>query len=1003
LEHRELPLLRVSRRLIVLVTAATLIAAYAAAGFWLVPRILRSQAENFASETYGRRIQIGEIRFNPFTFELEVDRFSFPDADGERLASFEHLLVNLELSSLWRVGASFKEISIEKPYLRPVIREGGEFNFADLVKPFPESAGDSEESAKPPRLFVDLFRLTEGQVDFVDRTLATPYSTSFKPLGFELRDFSTTERTDNAYDLHAQGAHGASFDWGGNFTLAPLASKGRFRFAGFVLGGHWDYVRDTVGFDVTSGTLGLDGEYDFSAGKAGVAFTASVRELGIDELGIRRIGEETDTARFTKLTVSDASLDLAANKVDIRKVLVAGGSVQAWRDAEGNINLAQFTEPAPGAANAAGAPASADAPSPTAPEPVAAPAETGGGFVISAPDIELQQLVVQFEDREIEPTIRLMLDPFNLRISGFSTAPGTTIGIAADTRIDKTARLETDLKYALDDGRLEGKVGLASFDLTRIQPYLDRYTRMDLLEGSLTAELSLTLLADGGVVADGMLQVDRLRTVDKAQQEDFIKWDRLRAEGIRYNGRSAELGIKTLRLKAPYARVIIARDETVNVAEIMTPARPAPEYHATLEYAAAEGPSLAETQLRIDTVAIEEGSLNFADFWIQPNYAVSIQQLNGSVTGLSSEPASRARLDLEGKVDRHAPATIAGEVNLLSASLFTDVRMQFAGVDMTSVTPYSGRFAGYEIEKGKISIDVSYHVENRALDAKQRFVIDQLELGDKVESPDAVSLPLKLAVALLKDRNGVIDIDLPMTGSLDEPKFRLGPLIWKAFVGLLTKIATAPFALIGSLFGGGPEVNFVEFDPGATVLDPAGLEKMAAVQKALIERPALQLDVPMAYSAELDGDLIGHQALEADLVKLGGSQKGLLGGRPDAEEVASRLADPEARFELLAGLYRAEAGAEAPLPGEAAAFEVLKKKERTTEGLAIANRAIEDDWLGKHPATTKQLEALGRARAQSIQDALLGDGQVDAARVFLISADSQVPGARKVRLELSLK
>ena len=260
---------------------------------------------------------------------------------------------------------------------------------------------------------------------------------------------------------------------------------------------------------------------------------------------------------------------------------------------------------------------------------------------------------------------------------------------------------------------------------------------------------------------------------------------------------------------------------------------------------------------------LEDGSLNFADFWIQPNYRVGIEQLNGEIVGLSADPASRATLDLEGKVDRYAPATIKGTMNLLSADLYTDINLKFAGVDMTSVTPYSGRFAGYKIEKGKLSVDVTYYVENRALDAKQKFVIDQLQLGEKVESPDAVSLPLKLAVALLKDRNGVIDIDLPMTGSLDDPKFRLGPLIWKAFIGLLTKIATAPFALIGSLFGGGPEVNAIEFDAGATALDPAGLEKMAAVQKALVERPALQVDVPMAFSAELDGGLIEKQALES--------------------------------------------------------------------------------------------------------------------------------------------
>jgi hypothetical protein len=341
-------------------------------------------------------------------------------------------------------------------------------------------------------------------------------------------------------------------------------------------------------------------------------------------------------------------------------------------------------------------------------------------------------------------------------------------------------------------------------------------------------------------------------------------------------------------------------------------------------------------------------------------------------------------------------------MNLLSATLFTNIRLKFAGVDMTSVTPYSGRFAGYKIEKGKLSVDVTYHVENRALDAKQKFVIDQLQLGEKVESPDAVSLPLKLAVALLKDRNGVIDIDLPMTGSLDDPKFRLGPLIWKAFIGLLTKVATAPFALLGNLFGGGPDINVLEFEPGATALAPAGVEKMASVKKALVERPSLQVDVPMAYSAELDGELIAERALDASLGKIAGSRRGLL-GRPDEEKVAEMLKDPEERFELLAEQYRAEAGAEAPLPGEAAVYEALKKKERTPEGLTAAVGALEEAWVSKHPATPEQLEALGKARGQAVQDALLADGAVDPSRVFLIGADSQPGADGKVKLELSLK
>ncbi len=988
-------MIRVTRKHVFLAAmAAALVAIYAVAGFWLVPKIIRSQSQAFVSEHYGRTVTIGEIRFNPFTFELAVGGFSLPDVDGQPLASFDSLLVNFELSSLWRRGASFKEISIERPYIRALLREDGDLNLADLVKPFPATPRNPDEAAEPPRLFIDLFRMSGGDLTYTDRTLSTPYSAELTPLDFELRDFSTTESTDNAYDLHAQADSGASLDWSGSFTWMPLASKGRFKLSHVNAQKHWAYLRDAAGLDVSSGLLAFDGEYDLLVGKAGTELTVALRELGISDLGIKPIGQETETAHFASVTLSNASFDLAKRTAGVETVLVNGGSVQAWREADGSVNLLKLGH-APGAQDA---PAEASS---TAP---AAPVETESPFTFTAPDIHLQDLIVQVEDREAKPTIKLMLDPFDLRVTGYSTAPGTTIGIVTAATIDRKAKLDADLRYALDDGRLEGKAGLTAFDITVIQPYLDLYTRMDLLSGLLTTQLDVTLLADGGFAASGMVQIDKLRTVDKDQQEDFIKWDRLRAEGFSFDGREAKLQIKTLRMRAPYARVIIAPDQTVNIAEVLKPATSAPAYVATVQVATAGGPAPQQTVVAIDNVAIEDGSANFADFWIQPNYAVSIQGLNGTIVGLSSDPLSRARLDLDGKVDRYAPATIDGEMNLLSATLFTNIRLKFAGVDMTSVTPYSGRFAGYKIEKGKLSIDVTYHVENRQLDAQQKFVIDQLQLGDKVESPDAVSLPLKLAVALLKDKNGVIDIDLPMTGSLDDPKFRLGPLIWKAFVGLLKKIATAPFALIGKLFGGGPELNNVEFDPGVATVDPPGQEKMATLVRALLERPALQVDVPMTYSAELDGDVLGRKQLEETLSTLAGNQKKLF-GKPDAEDVALSLQDPEKRFELLSAQYRAETGEDAELPEVAAGYEALKKRERTPEGLASANEALETALLAKHPVTTETLEALGKARAQSIQDALLGSGEVDARRVFLISADAKPPGPgdMRVKLELSLK
>jgi hypothetical protein len=516
---------------------------------------------------------------------------------------------------------------------------------------------------------------------------------------------------------------------------------------------------------------------------------------------------------------------------------------------------------------------------------------------------------------------------------------------------------------------------------------------MTLSRGALNAALDLKRSAASAIEVAGSVEVTKLHTIDNALKQEFITWDRLRLTGLEYSSQPARLRIATVAANAPYARLIIAPDQSINVSKVLSaPSGSMPAPIQTVDKG--KGPSAAAPPalpVSIGAVRIVNGAANFADFWIQPNYAVNLQNMNGSILGLSSDPKSRAKVQFEGKVDRYAPAKIDGDINLLSAALYTDLKVSFKGVEMTSVTPYSGRFAGYKIEKGKLSIDVAYLVENRTLTAKQRFVIDQLELGERVESEDAVHLPLKLAVALLKDRNGVIDIDLPMTGSLDDPQFRMGPLIWKAFVGLISKAATAPFALLGRLFGGGEEMNIIEFEPGSAALDPAAQQKIVSINKALTERPGLQLDVPTTYSPELDRASINALRLE-----------GLLRSLPKSDELS--LADPARRNELLVTQHRADYGAKAPLPPAALALDAMKKTERTPESIAAANQELEQAIVQKHAATDTDLEQLGQSRARAIQEALLGPGTLDATRVFILGANPSAPTEnRKVRLELSLK
>ncbi|HEY6125421.1 MAG TPA: DUF748 domain-containing protein, partial [Steroidobacteraceae bacterium] len=922
----------------------------------------------------------GEIEFNPFTLVLKVHGLSFPDTEGQPLVGFRELLVDLNVSTLFRLAPSFAAIELGEPFTSVVVRKDGSLNLVDLARPFatPEEKA-AEAAGEPLKLYIERLGVRSGRIDFEDRARPSVFHTRLAPITFELRDFATTGEAGNAYSLRAASINDERFSWDGTFETTPFTSTGKFEVANLRATTLWSYLRDALPFELTSGTINLSGGYDFAARESGLKL--NVTDVTATEVALQGRDQPPDDVKLAKLQVTNTRFDLRQRRVDVEKLTLSGAALRARRDAQGHINLlALLGEEKVGV---------------EAPPPAETPAagEAASPWVLSAPDIALEGASMEVEDALVNPAATFTLAPIDVKVAGYSNAPDTKVQIDAAAGIDGKAKFAAKGEVALDTAALSMHVALSDFNLASLQPYLGAYTQMTLSRGALTAALDVKRSEKSALDISGSVDVAKLHTIDNALKQEFITWERLRLTGLEYSTEPASLRIATVAANAPYVRLIIAPDQSINVSKVLSaPSGSMPTPIQTVK-TDADSRIAAPPPMRVSigAVRIVNGAANFADFWIQPNYAVNLQNMNGSILGLSSDPKSRAKVQFEGKVDRYAPARIDGDINLLSAALYTDLEVSFKGVEMTSVTPYSGRFAGYKIEKGKLSIDVAYLVENRTLTAKQKFVIDQLELGERVESEDAVRLPLKLAVALLKDRNGVIDIDLPMTGSLDDPQFRMGPLIWKAFVGLIGKAATAPFALLGRLFGGGEEMNLIEFEPGSAALDPAAQEKIVAITRALTERPGLKLDVPTTYSPELDRASINAQRLE-----------GLLRTLPKSDELA--LADPAQRFELLLTQYRADYGARTALPPATLALNALRKSERMPEAFTAANQELEQAIVQKHAAADTDLEQLGQMRARAIQDALLGGGTLDATRVFILGANPSAPTEnQKVRLELSLK
>src|SRR5258707_4471703 len=522
----------------------------------------------------------------------------------------------------------------------------------------------------------------------------------------------------------------------------------------------------------------------------------------------------------------------------------------------------------------------------------------------------------------------------------------------------------------------------------------------------------------------GNISVAGLHTVDNALHDDFINWDRLDVSGITFQHDPDRLDIQQVMARKLYARVIIEPDTSLNVkrvlagpgATVVAPPGPggapvattaplpaAPRGKAASGKAAstkaAASPAAAAAPppmpMAIKKIVLHAGQANFADLSVQPNFSTGVQSIQGTVLGLSSKVNSRAKVDIHGAVGAFSPVDITGEVNVLSAALYTDLALNFRNMELSIFNPYSGKFAGYNITKGKLTTELHYKVVGRKLDAQHHISVDQLEFGDKTASKDAVSLPIKLAVALLKDRHGVINLDVPVSGTLDDPTFRLGPIIWKVFVNILEKAVTGPFALLGPLFGGGPDLQFVDFRPGAADLDAAAADKIRAMVKALNERPQLKIEVPIAWVSDLDHPALVEAQLLTQVREAQSAKTGRKKSSADAPEFEQL--DPSAKVEILTQLYAKDVGGEPKFPQEVT--NIKTKPELTAAKADVLKQALRE-----HIAVTdRDLTALRQQRAMTVQQALLTDTQLDPARGFLVVNDKAKNQDGKVRLELSLK
>ena len=954
---------------------ALLAGLYALLGFWALPKYMRSQAVEYVATELGKDLALGEIKFNPFTFQLEIRDIAIGDrgaARGKPLVALKRLFADFQVSSLWKSGYVFRQVALDRPFARAIIRADGSLNLAELIP-------KEKEETPTPEVLIEQFQVKGGRVDFADQSRRLKPEKTLAPIDFSLRDFRTTAES-GGFTLAAASERGERFDWQGKLNLQPLASTGQFRVSALQARSVYEFLSDELPMELSAGSFDVDGRYVFSAGKqAGTQLDATLSKAVATGLALRARGVDRDWVTLPKTSLDNTRLSLARRSVEIDALRLEGMQTTLWRERDGSLNLDRLLAPSPEAATVA---------------PASKPAAASADWKVVLGRLALQQGRLDFEDRSVSPAAKFQLSPLALNADGISLDMTKPLPLTLQTTLNGKTPLSLSGSVVPETAAADLQVELSGLPLREVMAYLPQYPSLTLKSGVVGAKGRLRLQpeqAPGPSLSfDGDASVSDFDLLETAGAREFISWDRLDAQGIAFAQAPDSVSIKQIKARKPFARVIVAPDRTINLVSILSvPSGAAP--------AASSGKETTEMPIKLGRLSLENGVMGFADYSIEPNFQARIDALSGSIAGLSTATDSVADIDLKGQIiNKYSPVTIQGGTNLFAYDKHTDIKMTFRNIDLPIFNPYSGRFAGYAIAKGKLTTELHYQIDDRKLQAAHHVILDQLEWGQATDSKDKVSLPVRLATSLLKDRHGVIDLDLPINGTLDDPKFRVGPVIWQIVKNILTKVVTAPFSFLGSLFAGAEDAQYVSFAPGSAELSESAKTQLAALAKGLVDRPALKLDIPSGVVAELDPGALAESRLQQALA-----------GQEKAGEAGVSLAtmESERQVELLSKLYKQVVGSKPELPDPepvAAEGEASRKEKRALREQAQA-AWLKTELLARYQATPAELQELGRTRASAIQDALLAGGELDPVRVFITANKAPAAHEGQVRLELGLE
>ncbi len=925
----------------------------------------------------------------------------------------------------------------------------------------------SGEPQPLPRLYLQHFSLSGGSASLTDQSKKSkPQPFAIDPLNIELVKVSTLPEQRGAYAVSAALPEGGSLAWKGNLSLAPILATGSLDLKNFKPATIWRFLPERIHIAPPPGTLALTADYRFALPDGKPALEMNPVAITLQGLAVQGMNAPQPLLTLNTLTASGGRIDLTKHQVLFPALAVHGLAATASMDAndrgnwEGLVEPEEDEEPAEpwqiGVDSLTVADSSIGFSSASPANPINLNLElaklslanttvdlgkrqasgkhlalSGGGLAlnlgIASPAKAAQAPDKRHEPTSQEPPWKTSLD--QLAINGFRIGFTDQATKIAYTLRDLTAEVKAighptqpisfDLKTCVEQGgeaalrgtasqkgdRIEAQAQIARFSLKPLDGLVDRKAAVALVSGSLSADVRLLRTQgeqqQGTLALDGDASIDDLLLKEDDTGDRLLAWKKATVSGLALSLNPDRLTIREVRMQEPGTKIIIFKDKSINLAKLRKQeTQPQPSAPVATDKDKKPFP------VAVERVRLENGVVDFADFSLVLPFATRIHQCRGSANSISSEPASKTALKFDGRVGEFGQAKASGSLMPFAPKRFTDITVLFRNVAMAPLSPYTATFAGRTIASGKLNLDLEYKIKESELAGKNSVVMENFTLGDRVESPNAMSLPLDLAIALLTDSQGKIDLAVPINGNVDHPEFSYGGVVRQAIFNLLSKVVTAPFRALASLFGSGTKnPDAVLFEPGRADVTPPEQEKLKAVSGVLDKKKQLFLTVHGGFDPALDGTALKTAHIRQALAqKLGAKLRA--GEEPDP--VTFDNGKTQRALESLAG----DEGLKTAL--NEYEKSTGNKARRVNPTLALIGKGSEDSdfyqalfayLVQTAPLPQAELKKLAEQRGKAIAQELTDRAGADSARITVGSPvqSEEEDGAVPAKLELGLR